>query len=481
VEYLINEDDAKKTANVREDLNVFLDSIEKAVEDESLEALEASKRLRQDLENHGDPRGKKSLKKSLIKFMNTVKAIPVQYKVVFLPYYENTWDSLESVYEAFVKDPMFVTEIVIVPVKRNTTAGFKHVYNDYLTPKGIPNTHYDSYNFESDQPDFVFYNNPYDGVNYEKFASHVVKRNAGCMVYVPYYLYCQFHLDESRIKKHVETVSELPGHNNADIIVAQCDSFYETLGKKSRNADKMVVLGNPKVDYIIKRKDNNDWVRYPQWEKIIKGKTVFMLNTHYSLLGIDRYNTDIDHIFNTVIEHTDTALIWRPHPQSFLMLSGIEKQGREDFNRWLKLPEMCERIIIDQTENVMSAFMYSDALFTQFSSIMTQWLVANDGPLFRLDYDTRPDNTMDENNLDLYDCVYHYINEEINENERYRWDSMSNALKKEQLNVFFDDVKNNINKYHALREKYKKQVFGETDSGCGERIVEYIKKSPWVQ
>lgn len=67
---------------------------------------------------------------------------PNKYKALFLPYYDNTWETMKSVYEAFSKDPLFETEVVIMPIIRNTNEGPKFIWEDYLTRSGIPNTHY---------------------------------------------------------------------------------------------------------------------------------------------------------------------------------------------------------------------------------------------------------------------------------------------------------------------------------------------------
>ncbi len=93
---------------------------------------------------------------------------------------------MKSVYEMFSNDPLFETEVVIIPIMRNTNVGVKFIWEDYLTPSGTPNTHYDIYSFEEDMPDIVFYNQPYDGVNIPKFQSQNIRKYTDCMVYIPY-------------------------------------------------------------------------------------------------------------------------------------------------------------------------------------------------------------------------------------------------------------------------------------------------------
>lgn len=461
----------------------FMNAIDMQVRDESHDAVVASQLLKESLKDPKLP----ELEQLFNKYCSVIEELPVQYKAVFLPYYDNTWDSLASVYDAFAADPVFVTEIVIIPIRRNTPTGWKMVYEDYLTPKGIPNTHFSNYSFDNDLPDVVFYNNPYDGVNIEKFQSQNIKPYAGCMVYVPYFLYQHMFQGKEILKKSVEQHAQLSGHDNADVFIVQGKSFLKTFARRSRNGKKMVELGNPKTDNIYKHMHN--YPRYPEWDKATDGKTVFMLNTHYaSAIAGDVFISPLLDFFE---QNDDLALIWRPHPQSFLML---DKDNRsESFLKWqgyLDRVNNHERMILDRTSSSLSAIMYSDALLSYESSIVAESIFA-DKPVFLLTPEPRErmsneawaNSTVEEHmkkfekireydikNLYLFSAVSYLRLEQIIPKEEVTFAYWTDVL----IPGFIRDISNGIDKKKTLRGLFREQLFVNTDGTCGQKIHDYI-------
>ena len=358
----------------------FVSTIIAAVGDESIEAVIAGNRLTSLLKT----KNFKDLSECINTFVAAVNSIPLQYKVVFLPYYDNTWFSLESIYEAFTSDPMFITEIVIIPINRNTPNGCLFVYEDYLTPQGIPNTYYEKYSFEADEPDIVFYNNPYEGVNTPKFYTQNYKRYVGLMVYVPYYVDAAFYRNGAS-KKLLSNAAVLSGHINADIIIVNgncikdCYINYLTYSK-------MVALGSPKTDKLIYSMEKNE---YPKnWDFHLTGKCVLFCNTHYT--WFNSYNSiflkGLQALFNYVLKSTDLALIWRPHPQTFLMVKDSINPEVKIFHSLLETAAKSENIILDTTTDMCAALVRSDIILSGYSSIITESLFL-DKPMYFWGYD----------------------------------------------------------------------------------------------
>ena len=459
------------------EVSSFIDVITETLVEESKDATTLSEKLKLALLKPVHD----SVESAYTEFCEMVSSIPVQYKVVFLPYYDNTWDSLKSVYEAFAADPMFVTEIVIIPIRRNTLTGSKHVYNDYLTPQGIPNTHYDKYDFAIDQPDVVFYNQPYDGVNYPKFQSHNIKPHAGLMVYIPYFLYRHRRLD---VEKQKNLLLNLPGHNNADVIVAQGDSYCK-INKYSKNRNKFVVLGSPKCDSIYWQKDS--YPRYPEWDEVTAGKTVFLLNTHYSAVISGSFQTFMGTVLEIFENNEDLALIWRPHPQSFMMQSEsdqkeISKEFQDSLNHVVSHP----RMIVDRTSSNVSALMYCDAVLTEDSSLIVESIYA-DKPVFLLS--NNPDELLpegmkyvdslkhlasarkyDAKNLFFYSVVDYYGYDESMPLE-IMTDACFGQL---PLLRFIEEIRSGVDRKKHLRGLFREQSFANTDGTCGRSVHDYV-------
>ena len=476
-----------------DDICTFIDAILSEIDVEHSEIHECSTVLAASLRSLNQ----KSLEESFQSFCGMILSLPIQYKVVFFPYYDNTWDSLESVYEAFAADPMFQTEIVIIPIQRNTPSGMTHVYNDYLTPMGIPNTPYHYYDIKTDLPDIVFYNQPYDGNNYQQFFSHYLKQYAGMMVYVPYAMYLHEFIRSNYKADNEKMWGNLPGHNSADIIIAQGESFCNAFARPTNNGSKMIALGNPKSDFLWKRANNGDWVRNSQWEELIRGKKTFLLNTHYSSIlhqpmwfnETASTSSWLLFLLETIIADDELALIWRPHPQTFLMMDSLSGNNKALFDECLKIADSCDRIIVDKTPSVVSAFMYCDAVISENSSIISEAVSLNK-PVFlvgvdhreyqvdsanyyKADYQGILDTTgiIDMDNLYMHNALPCCgLRTPLQEGE-----SIDEHMYRIPIMNFINDIKNNLDPKSELRELYRRQLLSNLDGKCGSSILEYVK------
>lgn len=453
------------------DIGAMIDSIDKILSsgERYTEIISHGESLKNALADHTNPGGWENLCKIYDTYAETLDAVPVRYKVVFLPYYSSTWDSLESVYRAFEADPLFVTEVVIMPVLRNTPTGYTHIYEDYLTPI-IPNTHYDNYDFETDLPDIVFWSQPYDESNYPKFQSQNIKKYTKLLVYIPYYLYIRYEYEKENLSKVVDEVSHLSGHKNMDIFVAPGPAYIKDF-RMSRNIKKMVALGNPKLDYIFKHR--KFYPKYPDWDKITAGKTVFMLNIHYMAQNdYYQFQKEMEYILSIIEETEDAALIWRPHPLSFNMIN-VESENNPVKQSWNKLVN-CVRsspnMILDRTPGYISSVMYSDAVLSMQSSLIPA-AVFMDKPVFVLQSkvmnvyascrEKKKASPFDKNNLFISSvCVM---------------GSFDPDKQKLALERFMEDIIKGIDTKKDLRKAYNEQNYVNLDGNCGKAVCEYIK------
>ena len=90
--------------------------------------------------------------------------IVIQIRAVFFAELGSKWDSMASVYSYMCKDPRFDPVVVLTPIFRaiNIDGETKSeiVYDDYLTPMGIPFYDYRDYSIEQDCPEFAFTSQP---------------------------------------------------------------------------------------------------------------------------------------------------------------------------------------------------------------------------------------------------------------------------------------------------------------------------------
>lgn len=303
-----------------------------------------------------------------------IEQLPEQYKVVFFPYLENTWDSMESVYMAFSADERFITDIIIIPAHRNSPAGRVSLYQDFLTPKGIPHTLYQHYDLEVDQPDIAIVNNPYDSVVDAPYYAKDIRAHCRMMIYLPYY-----GLMSSQYQYNDYSLYALPTQILADWIIVQNARLVQSYNQYCTGLkNRYQPLGTPKTDALLAKKElvSNQKI----WNDKIKNRKVCMLNTHYNIAN-DSCNYE-NRIFYPVIEligalleyfsqRNDLFFIWRPHPLTDTMINGkyYPEHVIKEYLTYYQRAEAMENVILDRQSDSNIAMFLADVMISQVSSM----------------------------------------------------------------------------------------------------------------
>lgn len=494
---------SREAREIRAVIGEALDSIGEAVCSEGSDCLDKIAFLRPRLEDTVTSAARGRLENALASLRESVAALPVRYKAVLLPYYDNVWDTLASVYEAFAADEDFLTEVVIIPIQRNTVSGQKFVYEDFLSAKGIPVTPYESYDFAADEPDIVVYCNPYDAVNIEKFQTWNIRPHAQHMVYIPYYMFRHTDTDFSKEPFHriIERMFLQSGPKNADVFVAQCAQMKALAQQYAPDvAGKIAVLGSPKADYLHAAKESGDWPHYPDWEKAMEGKKVILLNTHYSSFDQGSRETEALRIlFARMRGEENAVLLWRPHPQTFIVFDNAENETTRNFYSFVNEAMERDNIILDRTGDALSALMYADAVISSRSSIV--------GSAIYLDL---PTYTLEEDPLEQNADIRAYARPEFAEilEKTHKIDEsaltehqaasraglsapldISSDAPEEEITVayidkaqvtpmraFLEDVLAGRDEKRALRRAFRAQSFANAEGGAGAAIEEYCRE-----
>lgn len=397
------------------------------------------------------------LKKSLLAVKNSInlELKPNKLKALFLPYYDNTWETMKSVYLAFSADPTFETEVVIIPILRNTNDGIKLVWEDYLAPYGIPNTHYDLYSFEDDMPDVVFYNQPYDGVNAAKFQSQNIRKYAGKMVYIPYGVVPI----GVQGKSFEHAYTELDSIKRCDVYIAQSEPFREIYLKGKPLYRKALVVGNPKQDSLYAAKAHGEFEHYPEWEARISNRRVILLNTHYSSMldGVEAH-PGVKRLIDAVATSDNLFLIWRPHPQAFLMKMSAPMRVMLDF------VQAHERMILDRTPSMTPAYIYSRAVVSLFPSSIVMDALFLDLPVFLLG---RMESCVDAANVPFYSAIAH-------EDFSVPQDDIERGIIA-PLDKFLREISKGEDSMREARGVYKTREFPDLDGTVAQNILYNIR------
>ncbi|MBQ7973023.1 MAG: CDP-glycerol glycerophosphotransferase family protein [Lachnospiraceae bacterium] len=320
---------------------------------------------------------------------NVITHIHTELKVVFMPYKASMWTSLESIWKAAEADPDCEAKVVVIPYHTLNGKGQADafVYEADQFPEEVPVTHYDDYDVAREQPDMIFIHNPYDGGNNltrvpEKYYSYNLKPYTETLVYSPYGLMGYYNPDKGSFMCDTSAVFF------ADKILVQSEKVKEIYMNQGVGREKILAIGSPKVDAIVESRKKP--VACPkEWESKLKGRTVFLMNTHLSYF-INGYLYQQNHpgtrdfaklyherIINFILEREDCALIWRPHP----LLKDMLKS--RNYAESLAFVEQLEKKIEESPNGVMDrngdyniSFGLSHALFTTYSSIIPEYMIS---------------------------------------------------------------------------------------------------------
>lgn len=325
----------------------------------------------------------KGLDKLLVRIENSIRNdIKVRFEMVFLPYKASMWDSLESVWQAADADPACDAYVIPIPYYDRNPDGSLGTYhyegNDL--PSYVQKVHYDSYSFESRKPDAVFIHTPYDNANYvtsidPRFYSGQLKKHTECLVYVPYYATAG-GMSEGQIL--------CPAYYNADYIIIQA-AKYRNFFDESVPREKMVPLGSPKFDRVI-RMCGNPPEPPAEWKEKTAGKKVYFFNTsiHGMLGNTEVFLKKMEYVFRCFWGRRDTCLLWRPHPLMESTLCSMRPMYKPVYDA-LREEFINENIgIYDDTPDIENAIAHSDAYIGDAGTSVTSLFGVAGKPLFIL-------------------------------------------------------------------------------------------------
>lgn len=325
----------------------------------------------------------KQLEKQRIQIENSIKNdIKERKEIVFLPYKASMWDSLESIYLAAAADENCDVYVIPIPYydkNPDGSLGNMH-YEGTQYPENIPVIWYENYDFLERQPDVIYIHNPYDAYNYvtsvdPRFYSHELKKYTDCLVYVPYY---------STSGGMHEGQALCAAYPHVDYIVMQAEK-YRGFFHKSIPREKLVALGSPKFDRIIRM--CNQPKQIPDiWKEQMEGKKVYFYNTSINgmLADTESFLKKMAYVFDCFKDKKEACLVWRPHPLLESTFSSLRKELLEEYLR-LKLEFLEKEIgIYDDTSDMNKTIALCDVYIGDSATSVTSVFGIAGKPVFIL-------------------------------------------------------------------------------------------------
>ena len=160
-------------------------------------------------------------------------------EVLFLPFKDEYWNSMKSVYEAFMAEED--TDVYVVPIPyyhkdyRGQFINMQYAVSGY--PSDIKITNYDQYDYSLRHPDIIVINTPYDDQNEEIsvppfFYSDRLLEYTERLVYIPWFRTYDFSRENAREYINMDYYCTVPGIMNADTVLLQSETIRETYIEK---------------------------------------------------------------------------------------------------------------------------------------------------------------------------------------------------------------------------------------------------------
>ncbi len=367
----------------------------------------------------------------------------LKYKIniLFVAELASKWDAMESVYKAFLERDDCEVEVVLEPVFRaarlaSGESESETIYEDWLTPLGIPHTPYEQYNFAEKKPDITFISQPYEAETIPEFWPENIAKHSR-LVYIPF----------NTVLKLVSTTDyhnafKLPVLQHSWKIICQSDRMKEYYRRyASQNANKVIVTGLPKWDYAMVH-DRENTPCPEEWKEKLEGKKVFLYSTHYT----DQFATMSSEnrgVINFFLGRTDCALIWRPHPMTESVNSQYNPENYARYKANEAAALKSSNVIIDRDPSYANAFVWSDILISGENSFLAQYLLARKPIILRT-----PDLQANDISglFEFLKLPFFYNRESLSQIvSLFIADSETNKKNREQLlEKFFSHAKGNV-------------------------------------
>lgn len=391
----------------------------------------------------GGPELEAALEEFILRFPSEVH---YQVRAVFFTGLGSTWDAMESVYEYMRDDPRFDPVVVLIPILRQVE---KHgemvqdvIFEDYLTPMGIPFLEYTQYSPEEDCPDLAFINQPYEGVTITEFWPETIAQYTR-LVYLPYYLTDKVERESYRV------LCGLPVYYHAWKAVCPNHEEYRYYCKHSASGGANGLLtGLPKLDHLVTLPERG--AALPKGWECLEGKRVFLWNTWYDVSCSAAWLW-FDEAISWFGAHEDCALIWRPHPMTDSVTKLHYPEIYPSYLKHIQHVRDMPNAVLDCSPSCEAAFYYSHAMVSDYSSMQPQYLL------------------MDKPTLWVMNAAWLFTGQEFIESS---WMEQTETL--DGTLAFLEQIRQGEDNKAELRRKIRARDLPLADGHSGERVCEAL-------
>lgn len=379
--------------------------------------------------------------------------------IVFMPYNAAMWNSLESIWKEAKDDENCNCYVVPIPYYKlisneNGISDEIFTYEGDELPEYVNITDYKFFDLEKIKPDIIYIHNQYDEYNNatrvdSRYFSYNLKKHTDMLVYVPYGISGTYPI--AFYKEFYSFIAT----RKFDKVVVQSQAFADIAEYSGVTKDTLLPLGSPKFDALVNSLELDNTNEY--YKNKFADKIVFLWTTNLMKIinGRDKVLDEIEEGFEKFRKNLKCGLIYRPHPLELFYVKSKAPECYERYKKILNSVKDTENIIIDNSSSYYDAFKISDALITDRSSVLIEYMATGKPVCI---YDIQLDRKY--YNEAVFDIFANYI---------VGHDEMT-------LDKFIDIVLNKKDKYKDKRMNALDNVILNKDGSCGNKVHNYIKE-----
>lgn len=311
--------------------------------------------------------------RSLLRTSRRIKRKGKKIRIVFICQMPQLWNKMESVYQEMKNDEHFECCIYVVPdesiAEKNQQKSLEYFMN--YDDNAIMAKNRDGWvSLEKMQPDYVFYQRPYDHYLPECYRSYTVAAYSR-VCYISYSYACTIPVEGSCYNQaFFRNVYLFFAENEyaKNLIYQREEALYQ------ENRKKVFYLGYPAMDSIINAKEMESLY----WKEDEKSE--------YKILWCPRWTTDINlgasHFFemkdsmkNFVKDNNDFSMVFRPHPMMFDNFIKTGEMTSNEVDEYLKEYTGKNRLYYDKDAEYYSTLWASDVLIADLTTVIIEYFV----------------------------------------------------------------------------------------------------------
>lgn len=305
-------------------------------------------------------------------------------KVLFVCQYMQAWNKMKSVFELMRNDKRFDVKILAVPddisnINDKVYEYFRTLYGEEYVIDAYEKEIW--YDMERDEPDYVFYQRPYDQYLPKQYRSGEVSKYSRVCHLVYGYLLTETTKNICTNKLFFRNVYMYFAENSI------CKDFNIKRFKISHNKKyrKTVDIGYPVLEYFMQFKEEYDKKSDDEYKVLWTPRW-----TEDKEAGGSNFINFKDKIVKLPEKNSKFHIVFRPHPMTFDHFISVNRITEKEVEDYLEVYKNSDRLEYNNTAEYINVFWNTDALLTDVSSIIVEYFITGK-PIVYCDTGAVPD------------------------------------------------------------------------------------------